>query len=239
MLMTQLYSSVKFNKYSNLLECIHVHISQYMSVAVLVWFDLNKARRTSAEVEQRRSSNVNGNVFGPKQMPLDTSSIMQTSAVMYIWLLWTCMDDCVSDGGAWLICPRACLLLLNSDYLLFKSQLTAPAGWPGLYLQRPHLALNQYRSSGERNGWSEGGSNRWGSLILLDIYLGCALSTIKQNLGQVPQPWIVAASLQHFTALILALVTLWICIFISLLMMIMLWWCIRTLQKMCYYGNTF
>ncbi len=62
-----------------------------------------------------------------------------------------CLDICVSVALG-LICPRACLVLLNKDYLLFKSQLTSPASRSALYLHRPRLAFNQYQSSGEMNG---------------------------------------------------------------------------------------
>lgn len=39
-------------------------------------------------------------------------------------------------------------------------QITANLTWPGLYLQRPHLALNQYQSSGKRNRCSKGGGQQ-------------------------------------------------------------------------------
>lgn len=71
--------------------------------------------------------------------------------------------------------PRACLVQLSKDYLLFKSQPASLSSQPSLHLQRPCLTLNQYQSSNEGNGQSEAGS-----LNLIDIYLSSA------NLNQPP-----------------------------------------------------
>lgn len=101
----------------------------------------------------------------------------------------TCLDSLVSDAGVWLIRPRAYLVPLNSHYLLFKTQLTSPSNCPGLHLQRPHSALNQYQSGGDGNWWSERGSNRrvW-------IWLTFTWAVLRQQPSitwvRYPPPWI-------------------------------------------------
>lgn len=71
------------------------------------------------------------------------------------------LDNCVLDAGTNAL-PQGCSGAV--ELRLSFIQIMA-------YPKRPHLVLNQYQSSGERIGRSED--------ILLDIYWGCALSTIK------------------------------------------------------------
>lgn len=80
-------------------------------------------------------------------MPLETRPFCRPCICSHVQLApETCLDNLLSDAGVWLIRPRAFLVPLNSHYLLFKTQLTSPSNCPGLYLQRPHSALNQYKA---------------------------------------------------------------------------------------------
>lgn len=95
-------------------------------------------------------------------------------------------DICVSDGAVWLSWTVAFLLLFEQElsFIQIAVNLTFKPVWPPS--TETTSGLKSIPSSGERNGSSKGGSNRWGSLILLDIYLGGALSTVKQNLSPIP-----------------------------------------------------
>lgn len=97
---------------------------------------------------------------------------------------------CASDAGVWLICPRAFQLLFELGLCFI--QITAnPTCQPARLSTETTFGLKSIPKQWwkQRRVWGRGGwSNRWGSLILLDIYLGCTLSTMKQNLGHCPQP---------------------------------------------------
>lgn len=89
------------------------------------------------------------------------------------------------EGCDW-AAPQLFCYCLNKDCLFIQItvNLTCKPAWP--LSAETTSGLKSIPSSGERNESSKGGSNRWGSRILLDIYLGGALSTIKQNLSPIP-----------------------------------------------------
>lgn len=147
-----------------------------------VWI-LQDRKQKLTGLKQQQSSCITENIQGTNKI-ITRSHLSCRQLLCVIWLLRKCLHNCASDAldpspGPWLV--------LNQDYLLFKSQPTSPASWPRNSLRRTHLALNQYQNSGERNKLSRGSWNRPESVIVLDIHQSSYSWVID------PKPWTMAS----------------------------------------------